>query len=187
MPGHSVSSWPNMEHCTDSQLSRDVKGNGHSHSTPRSDSTSSSATWLIMRSEGPIVLGGVLSLHWTPLMWLNNNARFYSRWQSVNNLWYRTDLKGNVAKCVHLSLLSLNRKGRWGTTDDFATSFLHFPCFSLSSKTWRPPGLHSLMLPSYLFLCLPCLLPTFTVPCKMVMARLDEQEHDHTTAVCVSL
>ena len=25
---------------------------------------------------------------------------------------------------------SLNRKGRWGTTDDFATSFLHFSLFS---------------------------------------------------------
>ena len=24
----------------------------------------------------------------------------------------------------------LNSKGRWGTTDDFATSFLHFPLFS---------------------------------------------------------
>ena len=30
---------------------------------------------------------------------------------------------------------------------------------------------HSLMLSSQLFLCLPCLLPPFTVPCKMVLAR----------------
>ena len=30
--------------------------------------------------------------------------------------------------CTHLiiSHLSLNHEGRWGTTDDFATSFLHF-------------------------------------------------------------
>ena len=28
------------------------------------------------------------------------------------------------------SHLSLNREGRWGTTDDFATSFLHFPLLS---------------------------------------------------------
>ena len=26
--------------------------------------------------------------------------------------------------------LSLNREGRWGTTDDFSTSFLHFSLFS---------------------------------------------------------
>ena len=36
---------------------------------------------------------------------------------------------------------SLNREGRWGTTDDFITSFLHFPCSPLPSVTWRTPGL----------------------------------------------
>ena len=71
---------------------------------------------------------------------------------------------------------SLNREGRWGTTDDFATSFLHFSLFS--TALWdlansRP--VHSLMLSSHLFLCLPCLLSPFTVPCKMVLARPDEQ------------
>ena len=35
---------------------------------------------------------------------------------------------------------------------------------------------HSLMLPSHLFFCLPCLLPAFTVSCKMVVARPDEGE-----------
>ena len=70
--------------------------------------------------------------------------------------------------------LSLFREGHWGTTDNFATSFLHFPPFS--TALWdlansRP--FHSLMLSSHLFLCL--LLP-FTVPCKMVLARPDERE-----------
>ena len=73
--------------------------------------------------------------------------------------------------------LFLNRKGRCGTTDNFATSFLHFSLFS--TALWdllnsRP--VHSLMLSSHLFLCLPCLLPPFTVPCKMVLARPDERE-----------
>ena len=72
---------------------------------------------------------------------------------------------------------SLNREGRLGTTDDFATSFLHLSLFS--TALWdlvnsRP--VHSLMLSSHLFLCLPCLLPLFTVPCKMVSARPDEWE-----------
>ena len=69
------------------------------------------------------------------------------------------------------------RKGRWGTTYDFATSFLHFPLFSTALcdlPNSRP--VHSLMLSSHLFLCLPCLLPPFTVPCKMVLARTDERE-----------
>ena len=82
----------------------------------------------------------------------------------------------------------LNHEGRWGTTDDFATSFLHFPLFSTALwdlSNCRP--VFSLMLSSHLFLCPPCLLPPSTVPCKMVLARPDERENDHTTAVCVSL
>ena len=73
--------------------------------------------------------------------------------------------------------LSLNREGLWGTTDDFATSFLHLPLFS--TALWDLPNsrpVHFLMLSSHLFLCLPCLLPPFTVPCKMVLARPDERE-----------
>ena len=77
----------------------------------------------------------------------------------------------------HHHHLFLSSEGRWGTTDDFTTNFLHFPL--LSAAFWdmansRP--VHSLMLSSHLFLCLPCLLPPFTVPCKMVFARPDERE-----------
>ena len=32
------------------------------------------------------------------------------------------------------------------------------------------------MLSSHLFLTLPCLLPPFNVPCKMVLAKTDERE-----------
>ena len=35
---------------------------------------------------------------------------------------------------------------------------------------------YSLMWSSHFFFCLPCLLPPFTVPCKMVLARHDERE-----------
>ena len=83
---------------------------------------------------------------------------------------------------------SLNCEGRWGTTDDFATSFLHL--FLFSTALWDLPSsrpVHSLMLSSHLFLCLPCLLPPFTVPCKMLWPDLMNGKHDHTTAVCVSL
>ena len=78
---------------------------------------------------------------------------------------------------ISSSHLSLNCGDRWGTTDYFATSFLHFSLFS--TALWdllnsRP--VHSLMLSSHLFLCLPCLLPPFTVPCKMVLARPDQRE-----------
>ena len=73
--------------------------------------------------------------------------------------------------------LSHYRAGRFGTRDDFTTSFLHFSLFS--TARWdlansRP--VHSLMFSSHVFLCLPCLLSPFTVPCKMILARPDERE-----------
>ena len=59
-----------------------------------------------------------------------------------------------------ISHLSLDREGRWDTTDDFATSFLHFFLFSTAFwdlVSFRP--VHFLMLFSHLFPCLLCLLP----------------------------
>ena len=50
-----------------------------------------------------------------------------------------------------------------------------FPCSPLLSGTWQTPGL-SIPWCRFLFPCLPCLLPPFTVPCKMVLARPDERE-----------
>ena len=83
--------------------------------------------------------------------------------------------------------LSLNREGRWGTTDDFATSFLHFPLFS--TALWdlansRP--VHSLMLSSHLFLCL-VFIPLLLCLGRGFWPDLMNGRHDHTTAVCVSL
>ena len=62
------------------------------------------------------------------------------------------------------------------------TTHLHkqFPPFSLfSTALWdlansRP--VHSLMLSSHVFFCLSCRLAPLIVPCKMVLARPNEQE-----------
>ena len=59
----------------------------------------------------------------------------------------------------HHHHLSLNREGRWGTTDDFNTSFLHFSLFSTALcylANSRP--VHSLILSSHLFLCVMTLI-----------------------------
>ena len=88
---------------------------------------------------------------------------------------------------IHHRHQSLNREGRWGTTNDFATSFPHFSLFS--TALWDLPNsrpVHFLMLSSHLFLCLPC-LPPFTAPYKMVWPDPMNGRHDHTTEVCVSL
>ena len=72
----------------------------------------------------------------------------------------------------HHHHLSLNRKDRWGTTDDFTTSSPHLSMFS--TAFWdlansRP--VHSLMLSSHLFSLSALPFPPFTVPCKMVLAK----------------
>ena len=81
------------------------------------------------------------------------------------------------------SHLSLNHRGCWGTTDDFTTSLLHFSLFS--TALWdlansRP--VHSLLLFSHLFLCLPCLLQdtviSFTVLAKRSWLDLMNGRHD---------
>ena len=77
---------------------------------------------------------------------------------------------------LHLHLF-LNCRGHWGSTDDFTTSSLHFSLFS--TALWDFANSRPVLffiLSSCLFFCLPCLLPPLTVPCKMVLARPDEQE-----------
>ena len=62
----------------------------------------------------------------------------------------------------HYHHLSLNREGRWGTTDDFTSGFLHLSVFSTAlwdlANSWTA---HSVVLSSHLFLCLPCLYAQF--------------------------
>ena len=68
-----------------------------------------------------------------------------------------------------LSYLSRSLADHWGTTVDFTTSFLHssrFSAFRSMMFHWRP--VHSLMLSSHRFLCLPLRLPPWTVPCRRV-------------------
>ena len=86
------------------------------------------------------------------------------------------------------SHLSLNRGGRLGTTDDFATNFLNFSLFS--TALWdlansRP--VHSLMLSSHLFLRLHCLFFLLSLClARRFWPDLINGRDDHTTAVCVS-
>ena len=80
------------------------------------------------------------------------------------------------------SHLSLNRGCRWGTTDDFTTTFLHFSLFL--TTLWdlaNSAPVHSLMLPSHFFLCLPCLLPPFTdhVTNEEVRAKIQQAIRPH--------
>ena len=85
---------------------------------------------------------------------------------------------GIFLSCRILSYLSRSLADRWGTTVDFTTSFLHSSPFSACRRMvihWRP--VHSFMLSSHRFLCLPLGLPLWTVPCRIVLTR-----HARTTS-----
>ena len=70
--------------------------------------------------------------------------------------------------------LSHSLADRWGTTVDFTTSFLHFLRFSaFRSSILHSKPVHSLMLSSHHFLCLPLCLPPSTVLCRIVLASPD--------------
>ena len=72
---------------------------------------------------------------------------------------------------VSLTHSSRNLNDRWGIKDDRATTFLHS---SLSSAfRWASPNpnpVHSDILSSLTFFCLPFLLPPCTVPCRIIFA-----------------
>ena len=75
-----------------------------------------------------------------------------------------------------LSYLSRGLADRWGTTVDFTTSFLHSSRFStFRSMMFHSRLVHSLMLSTHRFLCLPLRLPPWTVPCRIVLASPDDR------------
>ena len=74
------------------------------------------------------------------------------------------------------SYLSRSLADRWGTIVDFTTSFLHSSRFSaVRSMIFHLRPVHSLMLSSHHFLCLPLRLPPWTVPCRIVLASPDDR------------
>ena len=86
----------------------------------------------------------------------------------------------HVVECVDskhllLSYLSCSQADCWGTTIDFTIGFLHSLRFlAFGSSIFHSRPIHSLMLSSHRFLCLPLHLPPSTVPCRIVLASPDD-------------
>ena len=65
--------------------------------------------------------------------------------------------------------------GRRGTTDEFATIPFHLDLFSAALvELAKSIPVHSLILSSHLFFCLPLFLFPFTVPCRIVFAKPED-------------
>ena len=97
--------------------------------------------------------------------------------------------RGGAHRRIHHHHQSLNREGRWGATDNFATSFLHFPLSSVAF--WDLGKLQACPFPDVVFP--PLLLSALSSsPLSLCLARwfwpdLMNWRHDHSAAVCVSL
>ena len=101
--------------------------------------------------------------------------------------WVRTmNWDGLISHLI--SSQSLNLGGRRGTTDDVATIPFH-PSLSYAAlrESPNPIPVHSLMLSSHLFFCLPLLLAPFTVPCRLSSPCQRVLRCGHTIWVSVSL
>ena len=72
---------------------------------------------------------------------------------------------------------SIILEGRRGTTDEFATIPFHLDLFSAALvELAKSIPVHSLILSSHLFFCLPLFLFPFTVPCSIVFAKPEDLE-----------
>ena len=77
---------------------------------------------------------------------------------------------------------SLNHEGRWGTTDDFTTSFLHFSLFSTALWDCQTPGLSTPWCwPTSSSVCL-VFFPLSLCLARWLWPDLMNGKHDHTTS-----
>ena len=101
------------------------------------------------------------------------NSDFPHKWspasQTFNNYFYLF---------LYLFLFyPITLEGRRGTTYEFATTPFHLVLFSAPLvKMAKSIPVHSLILSSHLFFCLPLFLSPFTVPCMIVFAKPEDLE-----------
>ena len=82
-----------------------------------------------------------------------------------------------MLQCVHVSILfyPITLEGRRGTTDEFVTIPFHRVLFSAAPfELAKSIPVHSLILSSHLFFCLPLFLLPFTVPCRIVFVKPED-------------
>ena len=92
-------------------------------------------------------------------------------------------------KFYRMSILfyPITLEGRRGTTDEFATIPFHLDLFSAALvELAKSIPVHSLILSSHLFFCLPLFLFPFTVPCRIVLLNQKTLRHGQTILAFVS-
>ena len=119
-----------------------------------------------------------IHVHMTKVKHLKESCATLASWcegTDTSAVHFDTDDIASISSS-YLSYPSCSLSDRWGTTVDFTTSFLHSSRFStFRSMIFHSRPVHSLMLSSHRFLCLPLRLPPLTVPCRIVLASPDDR------------
>ena len=88
-------------------------------------------------------------------------------------------LKGplNPKQSTNQKIYPITLQGRWGTTDDVTTTPFQFVQSMVALvELAKSIPVHSLILSSHLFFCLPLLRCSFTVRCRIVFAKPEDFE-----------
>ena len=92
----------------------------------------------------------------------------------TNELGHMTNM---AAMPYSILFYPITLEDRRGTTDEFATTPFHLDLFSAALvELAKSIPVHSLILSSHLFFCLPLFLFPFTVPCRIVFAKPEDLE-----------
>ena len=103
---------------------------------------------------------------------LNTTIKYFAHAQAHEEYCISTPLLRNSILFYPITL-----GGRRGTTDEFATITFHLDLLSAALvELAKSIPVHSLILSSHLFFCLPLFLFPFTVPCRIVFAKLEDFE-----------
>ena len=113
---------------------------------------------------------------------LSNDSRRNSSLYQLSHTGWTTAEPVYWSSCCFNNFYSIlfypiTLEGRWGTIDEFATIPFHLDLFSAALvELAKSIPVYSLILSSHLFFCLPLFLFPFTVPCRIVFAKLEDLE-----------
>ena len=101
----------------------------------------------------------------------------YKGQNRIDTPWTCPHLTVEESTSIPFPFYPITLGGRRGTTDEFATIPFHLDLFSAALvKLAKSIPVHSLILTSHLFFCLPLFLFPFTVPCRFVFAKPEDLE-----------
>ena len=112
---------------------------------------------------------------------LNNRSKLLSVLRNSDvyaksTTWRRKFYETNKLLLIDKALFyPITLEGRRGTTDEFATIPFHLDLFSAALvELAKSIPVHSLILSSHLFFCLPLFVFPFIVPCRIVFAEPED-------------